>query len=169
MIKSENIKILSIKEFSLMVQENDKLDKTAAILISSYDDILKKLFCNVNAIKVVFEDTIILGERSFNLRLAKKIHNFVDDIFSDCEYLYICCDSGQSRSAAIAAAMYRYLGLKDKNIWKDYKYHPNKLVYKYMCREYGIRVSNLRIKYYCWLNNISLKNKIKSARKYKKQ
>ncbi len=168
MIKSENIKILSIKEFSLIAQENDKLGKTAAILISSYDDILKKSFCNVNAIKVIFEDTIVLGERSFNLRLAKKIHNFVDNILNDYEYLYICCDSGQSRSAAITAATYRYLGLKNKNIWKNYKYHPNKLVYKYMCKEYRIKVSNLRIKYYCWLNDISLKNKIKSARKYKK-
>ncbi len=168
MMKFENIKISSIKEFSLMVKENDKLGKTAAILISSYDDTLKKEFCNVDTIKVNFEDTIILGEHSFNLRLSKKIHNFVDNVLNDYEYLYICCDSGQSRSAAIAAATYKYLGLSDKSIWKNYKYHPNKLVYKFMCMEYGIKISRFKIKYYCWLNDTALKNKIKRARKYKK-
>jgi len=69
------------------------------------------------------------------------IKDFIDSVLNDYEQLYICCDSGESRSAAIAAATYMNLGFSDKSIWKNCKYHPNKLVYKVMCMEYGIKIS----------------------------
>jgi len=43
-------------------------------------------------------------QEGIDIELANKIHDFIDSVLNDYEQLYICCDSGESRSAAIAAA-----------------------------------------------------------------
>lgn len=47
--------------------------------------------------------------------------------------LFVCCDSGESRSAAIAAAILRAAGQSDRIIWDSSEYHPNRLVYRRLC------------------------------------
>lgn len=44
--------------------------------------------------------------------------------------VFVCCDGGQSRSAAVAAALMRWQGEDDSAIWKDPQYHPNKYLYR---------------------------------------
>lgn len=51
--------------------------------------------------------------------------------------VFICCDSGESRSAAIAAALKRYQGESDGDIWNSKEYHPNMLVYGICCDVFG--------------------------------
>lgn len=52
--------------------------------------------------------------------------------------LYICCDSGESRSPAIAAAILTVSGLSDDCIWRNPFFVPNTLVYKKVCCAFGI-------------------------------
>lgn len=70
------------------------------------------------------------------------------------EEIYICCDSGESRSAAIAAAIRRYLerkrrkyiikiSPKEKDIWANPHYHPNILVYDLMCKAFHMKTTKL--------------------------
>lgn len=68
--------------------------------------------------------------------------------------IYICCDSGESRSAAIAAAIRRHLerkrrkyiikiSPKEKDIWANPHYHPNILVYDLMCKAFHMKTTKL--------------------------
>lgn len=52
--------------------------------------------------------------------------------------IFICCDSGESRSAAIASALKRYQGESDREIWDSNDYHPNMLVYEICCEAFGL-------------------------------
>lgn len=52
--------------------------------------------------------------------------------------IFICCDSGESRSAAIAAALRQYQGQSDSEIWNSKEYHPNSLVYEICCEAFGV-------------------------------
>ena len=47
--------------------------------------------------------------------------------------LYICSDNGVSRSAAIAAAVFRSIGKNDYVIWRDPRYLPNPYIFRLMC------------------------------------
>lgn len=75
---------------------------------------------------------------------------------SDFGRIYVCCDSGESRSTAIM----RYYGKSDKEIWTNYHYHPNLLVYKAQLYAFGIKVSKLWLRYLKYINNEALKRAI---------
>ena len=45
------------------------------------------------------------------------------------------CDAGISRSAAVCAAIRRYLGFEDMSIFDNYMYNPNPLVYYTMMEQ----------------------------------
>ena len=59
--------------------------------------------------------------------------------------LYVCCSKGQSRSAAVAAALLRMSGRSDDPVWLNPYYNPNTLVYYRLCREAGILVTPLEV------------------------
>ena len=50
--------------------------------------------------------------------------------------LFVCCDAGESRSAAIAAALKRLQGEDDSELWSSGDYIPNRLVYDICCRTF---------------------------------
>lgn len=64
---------------------------------------------------------------------AELIYEFFRSI-PDGADLFVCCDAGESRSAAIAAALKVAQGESDVEIWNSPEYHPNPLVYR-TCRE----------------------------------
>ena len=64
---------------------------------------------------------------------AELIYEFFRSI-PDGADLFVCCDAGESRSAAIAAALKVAQGESDAEIWNSPEYHPNPLVYR-TCRE----------------------------------
>lgn len=80
----------------------------------------------------------------FTPTLAAAVRDFVDSLPPSSD-LFICCDSGQSRSSAIAAATYRYLNKDEMIVWKDPRYHPNPLVYRLQCEAYGLPLSRLQL------------------------
>lgn len=156
-----NITILPNKSF-IQKFRNVSTDNIAVIMCTSYnvntsdiDGINKKLV-------LYFDDTLSTGKKSFTLDIANHIKSFVDSVTS--ETLYICCDSGESRSSAIAAAVLKYKNEKSLYIWDNPHYHPNVLVYDIMCQCFGKRTPGIVIRYLTWRNKNALHNTIKRKR-----
>lgn len=140
--------------------------KASAIIASSYEVRESKITELKTRLILFFNDiTDCKNPTSFNSSVAQKIHNYVDFLPDDTELLFICCDSGESRSSAIAAATLRYFGEDDMKIWKDPHYHPNTLVYTVLCHEYGIAVSEDEVREKADINERALSETIAAARR----
>ena len=79
--------------------------------------------------------------------------------------MYVCCDSGVSRSSAIAAAILRKYNEDENIVWKDYNFKPNLFVYKTLCDEFNLNNNVLRLKHKENINKRVLKKKIMQSRK----
>lgn len=139
--------------------------KACSIIVSSYDIRLNKLDKLDSKILFSFSD-ITDGENSlaFSKEHAKRIHQYVDELPSDAQVLFVCCDSGESRSSAISAAILKYFGRNEMKIWCNPHYHPNPLVYRLLCDELGFHVSDDEIKEKTEINNNALAKAIEDAR-----
>ncbi len=145
MNKKIRIKICPIKRL-YMIAKNDELENTGAILCSSYSINADKVKNVQYKLCLEFDDIINASSISaFNLQLAEQIKTFIDSVHNKVDVLYVCCDSGESRSTALSAAIMRYLGQNDKKIWTNPHYHPNLLVYKIQCKAFGIYVSKVEL------------------------
>jgi len=73
---------------------------------------------------------------------AKEIAKFIFSIFNKAHLLICQCEYGQSRSAAVAAAVEQFLYQSGIFIFADDRYFPNKLVYRKLSAalEKGYRV-----------------------------
>ena len=98
------LRVSSIKNAEYDLQKTN--NNVKVIIISSYDKYIKFILPE-NKLILNFEDTEIPSQNAFNLMLAKKIHDFINTIDFNKYKLYICCDSGESRSAAVACAILR--------------------------------------------------------------
>lgn len=152
-----NIKVLSIKEFIYYKLNENKNIKVVAATSSDndYKQIKHKLLLK-------YDDSLI-GDNIFTDNHAKKIIKFVEKV-KENETLYCLCDAGQSRSAAVAASlMLKYNG-NDMEIWKNCKYYPNILIYKTMCKNLNINISEVEIQEKVKINQEALKKLIKNGR-----
>lgn len=67
------------------------------------------------------------------------LKDFIDKYKDSVEEIIVHCSAGISRSSATAAAIALYLGEDEQRIiWNNYKYRPNRLVYKLARNEFGI-------------------------------
>lgn len=138
------IKICPIKRLLQIREQLESNNNIAAILCSSYKIPTEK-FDWIPHIALEFDDIATPSPgRSFDEDKSKRIREFVDGLPKHGT-LYICCDSGESRSAAIAAATYCYRNKDEMIIWRDPCYHPNLLVYKLQCEAYGVSVSRFQL------------------------
>ena len=78
--------------------------------------------------------------RSFSKADAAAFADFVKHLEADV--LYCCCDAGESRSPAVAAAVMRFLGLDDMQVWENPHYHPNMLVFETLANALGADASD---------------------------
>ena len=76
----------------------------------------------------------------------------------------VCCDSGQSRSTAMAAAIVRYFGGDDLFIWEDPRYHPNTVVYRRQLAAFGIEISEEEAARLRQISDEALSNAIRKTR-----
>lgn len=157
------LRVTSIKEAKRSLNTLN-LSNIKAIIISSYKDDIEKI-SSENKLLIEFDDLNYQCQNSFSKNLAKKIKKFIDKIDLDKNKIYVCCDSGESRSAAVAACILRKYGESENIIWKDASYHPNILVYSILCEELGLKNSKIRLKYKTYINNKALRKKIKFAKK----
>ena len=157
------IRVLSINKAKLDLRNLDTKN-IKAIIASSYDNDIEDVD-NSNKLIMHFDDIDANKPNSFNRQYAKKIHNFVEDIDFNKYKLYVCCDSGVSRSSAIAAAILRKYKENENIIWHDCNYQPNIYVYKTLCDEFQLKNSSFRLRHKEKVNRNELKKKIKESRR----
>ena len=163
--KGKDLQICPIKRLYLELENRVPDRKTIAILCSAKEICEDKLGALDDYIIIRAVDTSnTMFPMAFSLEKGELIKEFLDRN-CDFEQVYVCCDSGESRSTAISAAMMCYYGKSDTPIWKDSHYHPNLLVYKEQCLAFGKRISKLKIKYLKFINDKALQNVIKLNRK----
>lgn len=126
-------------------------ENTAVISISDYGDEFASLEnAPAYVLRVSFDDVdndVIVDELGTHTteaetsKVEKKYHMFscaqAEDIaqfyFSICDKtdVLICqCEHGQSRSAAVAAAILEYRSRRGISIFADDRYYPNKVVFR---------------------------------------
>ena len=86
------------------------------------------------------EDPSVIG--AFETAHAMAIIKFINRLPDEVTDLYICCSKGQSRSAAVAAAILRMSGRSDDPVWLNPFYNPNSLVYYRLCKQAGIPITS---------------------------
>ena len=114
------------------------------ILCTSEDYLSEPLPSNV--LRLDFRDTVDVDDpAAFSAQLAADVASFLRR--SDARpVLFVCCDCGVSRSAALTAAILHTDGDDDLSIWRDQNYMPNPLVYRLMCEALGLGVSEQELK-----------------------
>lgn len=159
------INILPIKGLLLRKEWLGIKKPLAAVLCSSYTIDAEKFDWISNKLMLSFADTADAGgDRAFTQAMAEQIKAFVDSL-NKASLLYFCCDSGESRSTAIAAATYRYMNKDEMIVWRDPRYHPNPLVYRIMCRTYGLQVTDEKIDELTLINRMEFRNAVKNSAK----
>lgn len=61
---------------------------------------------------------------------ANQIAHFYFSVFDKVDCIICQCEHGQSRSAAVAAAILEYRSRKGISVFADDKYYPNKVVFR---------------------------------------
>lgn len=90
----------------------------------------------VVAVLYLFFDDEVVGDNTFSDEQAEQVIRFVDAWKSKVERLVVHCDAGVSRSAAVCAAIKRYLGFDNQDIFKNQQYEPNPLVYETLIQQF---------------------------------
>ena len=83
---------------------------------------------------------------------AQKILDFVQELPPSVTDLYVCCNRGQSRSPAVAAALLRLSGRSDAAVWKNPFYYPNPLVYRCLCKTAGMNAMCIGVRWRVFRN-----------------
>ena len=144
------IKIRSRKALQKMV-EMPFAERTAIISITDYDDnevvlkntpeyILRLAFDDVDN-DVVFDevgahptsDELSFVENKFHMftdEHARKVADFYFDCRENIDVLICQCEHGQSRSAAVAAAILEHKSKNGIAVFSDDRYFPNKVVFR---------------------------------------
>ena len=155
------IKICSIKQLLAAREHLEHISTVATILCSSRKICPTQFGWLQDTLPLIFQDTENEhNPKSFSPEMASRVKAFVDSL-SHISVLFICCDSGESRSAAIAAATYRYLHKDEMIVWRDPHFQPNRLVYRLMCQSYGIPLSKFQLSRRARINRKALSSAIK--------
>lgn len=159
------IEICPVKRLYLYAEEGD-MSNVAAILVSSYEINQEKLKGIGHTLCLNFADvTSAMDHAAFSPNTAAKIANFVKALPAQTDTLFVCCDSAESRSTAMAAAIMRFHGIGESKIWQNPYYHPNTFVYRLLCEALGVPVSNVELQAKQRMNEKAFSDAIKQARK----
>ena len=141
--------------------EDDDMSDVAVLAVSSYDIEQERLksFCNTLCLNFADVSNSIDSSAMSN-DIAMKIADYIMNLPKQLDTLFVCCDSGESRSTAMAAAIMRYNGMDEMKIWRNSHYHPNPLVYKLLCSEFGLQVSDEEVIEKVAINNNALSDAI---------
>ncbi len=143
--QTENIAVLIASSYDV---RHDKLDSVKILLVLSFADI-----------------TDSKNPQALRPEQAVEIHSYIDNLPTNITRLFICCESGESRSAAIAAAVLRYFGDDDMHIWQNPHLHPNSLVYSMLCEEFGCTVMSAELEQKLSISNNAFNEAVEVHRK----
>lgn len=135
-----NIQICPIKRLYQILAAGTT-GKCGAIISSSSKIDTAKMFGIFSVFRQYEDLDFVCPGRSFSSEDAKAFAAYVKGL-TDVDTLYCCCDAGESRSPAVAAAVMRYFGLDDMLVWKNPHYHPNVLVFEMLSDALGAAVSD---------------------------
>ncbi len=125
----ESIALISICDFDDSFA--NLLFKPEHLLQLSFDDVDSDVFVDVFGDNYKSQDTskIEAQYNMFSEEQASQIANFVKDVWDNVDVVICQCEHGQSRSAAVAAAITEYKFKKGIDIFADERYYPNKFVF----------------------------------------
>ena len=153
------IQICPIKQL-YGILEQAELPHTVAVLCSSYG--VREARVPVPHIVEIFDDVDReIPGRSLSAGAAQRIAHVVKHVAPETEVVYVCCDSGISRSSAIAAAVCRYFGISDSPIWENPKYQPNPLVFHLLGESLGLSISDELLDILIYTNRSAFRNAVK--------
>ena len=120
----------------------DMPGQSAAIICNDWDNEYSDAAGLTETLFLYFSDVdSVDSPGAFRMDHAERIIRFLRGLPIAITDLYICCAAGESRSPAIAAAILRASGRSDRDVWMNPFYHPNILVYKTLCKAFGIENS----------------------------
>ena len=158
MLKADNIMISPIRAVL-----NDLDDPTADFVLCSSERTIDT-DGRRNVLFLRFADTEEKDDpMHFRRSGAERIVSFLSREDAN-EDLFVCCDSGESRSAAVAAAVRLAAGQDDLEIWKSTDYRPNGLVFGIMCAALGLDVSGEEIRRRIEISRAAVSRKIAQSR-----
>ena len=143
------LKITSLKLLYHLIQTGQVRPSSVFLICATETPLRPELLNGFRYLHIPFRDVEGQVEGAFTAAMANRIAAFFHQTDeNDYRVLYICCDRGQSRSAAIAAAILRYCGGDDVGeIWERAdKYAPNPYVYRLQCQAFGISVNDRQAK-----------------------
>ena len=159
-----DIHIIPIKKLYSVLSEAD-IANSVAIIASSYEVNSEKI--PIPHVVEYFDDLDMeVHGRSLSLEQAKRYADFIKGLDKNIRHIYCCCQSAQSRSAAIASALYRYHGdeVKAAEIWQDPEYSPNPYVFLLLCEALGIVFEDVELDALIEANRQALRKAIQCAR-----
>ncbi len=145
--ESKEMQIMPIKKLCSLFEKKPSCSG-AIVIICSRNEFDKSCLKAFDAYLVLeIDDTLMEESRyAFKERDGETVKSFLEEN-KDFEKLFVCCDSGESRSTALAAAILKHFGKSDREIWENPYFHPNMLVYRNQLRAFGRETVKLKILY----------------------
>lgn len=158
------IQIWPIKRLYQILADGNT-DKCGAIISSASKIDTAKLY-GVSYVFRQYEDLDYeCPGRSFSQTDAAAFAEYAKSLVNAVDTLYCCCDAGESRSPAVAAAVMRYFGLDDMQIWRNPHYHPNMLVFEMMTNVLGAEVSDEEKEFRFYTNQKAFQDAIRNQKR----
>ena len=142
-MKIPPIYIMPIKQLYRTLEENS--DPHSVAFVASSEKVKEDKLLAVPHIIQYFEDLDYeVPGRSMSRENAEQYARFAKALNADVTQIFCSCQAAQSRSPAMAAALYRFLGDENgvKRIWSDPRYTPNPYVYGLLCEALGVPVTD---------------------------
>ena len=158
-----SIQIYPIKQLYALLSNDPRCAQNAvAILSSSYT--VQETKIPIPHITEIYDDVDReIPGRSLSTAAAHRIANFIKGMDPHVKTVFVCCDSGMSRSSAIAAVVHRFYGINDSAIWNSPHYHPNPFVFRLLLECLDMPVDDAIIDRLIAINRLSFKNAIRRS------
>ena len=117
--------------------------RIAVLVAASYDLDFAKL--PSNCVVEMFDDIDFdCPGRSITEEQAERYASFVQALPDDTEIIVCACNAGESRSAALCAALCEYYNVDSAWIWGSPHYHPNMLVFDMFTQALGLSIDDTK-------------------------
>ena len=157
------IRICPLKQFLTLIKQ-EGTDQKAAVISTSFDS-PRGLPGEGDCVILQYDDIDReIPGRSLSEGDARKAADFIRSHSRFQGVLYCCCDSGVSRSSAMAAAASRFLGRDDLPIWRDPRFSPNPLVYAAVCRSLEMALSDEELDFRLEVSRRALRDAIRGQK-----
>ena len=125
LILPENVAVISITDFGDVPVEFK--NSPSHILRLAFDDVDGDIFIDESHKS---REEIICEYHMLSDIQAQEIAEFINAVWDKVDTIICQCEHGQSRSAAIAAAIIEHRNRNGIAIFADDRYYPNKLIYR---------------------------------------